>query len=543
MKRIVFAVFIGLSFFGTSQTIAEANRLFDRFEYAQAAKAYEEIQKTKRLDTDSRKNLAYSYFVSGDLNKCFPLVDSLIKQSDTEPFFFYAHGVSAMEHGKYDLSRSSLLKYKSMDDEYDVDVLLVSCDSLEVWKNLENVRTIGHGINGAKAEINGSSYRDGYFVFKELGLDSAGVELKTESTDNGELVLAQAFWTNSEGETIRIALPSKFKHAAVISAAPFGDESNQFLLTITEPSSNDFILRVPHLYTATWDGQGSFQNLNPWIYSGIEDTSACAYATISAKGDRIVFSKQGRMTKGADLYTSTFSGGSWSKPVSFDALNTAYDETSPLISGDTILTFASNGRPGYGSLDLYKVSFNGINFGPIEHYKAPINSARDDFNFIWLNDSLSLFTSNRANGTGDDDVYTAIFPKIKPVAVDTALQIEEEDYISSWTDKRIYFDYDKFSIRDQKTIDEIASALKKFDGIKILIEGHTDSRGDEMYNLELGKQRAKTVYNEFVKLGVNSKDLEIVSKGESDALIDCRKGCTEEQHQQNRVVIIKLITD
>lgn len=407
---------------------------------------------------------------------------------------------------------------------------------------MENIETTGHGLNTTKADISGVPFEQGYFIFKEMGIDSAGVEMNAESTDRGELVLAQPFWVNPNNESIRIILPPKYKFAAVTSIAPLKD-ADQFILTIIEPSSEDFVLRAPHLYTATWNGDGGFENISPWIYSGIEDTSACAFATVSQNGDRLVFSKQGSMTRGADLYTSSFSNGVWSKPVAFDALNTPYDETSPLISGDSVLTFASNGRPGYGALDLYKVSFDGLNFGQIEHFKAPINSSRDDFNYTWINDTLTLFTSNRAQGTGDDDVYTVFLPKKLPEEVDTVTKIEEQDYISSWTDKMIYFDYDKFAIKDQQIIEDIAEALKRFDGIKIVIEGHTDSRGDEMYNLELGKQRARTVYNEFVKLGVRSNDLDIVSKGESDALIDCSKGCTEIQHQQNRVVIIKLLTD
>lgn len=542
MKKIFLFIFLSSSSLTGAQSLSEAHRLFDRYEYVSASKMYEDIGRTKKLDLESSKNLAYSYYVSGSFKKCYPLVDSLIKLPDTEPFFWYAHGVSAMEEGHYDISKRSLLKYKSMDDEYEVDVLIGSCDSLKVWKKIENVEIIAYELNNSKADINGVPFNDGYFVYREIGIDSSGVEVKTENADGGELVLARPLWINSDNQATRISLPSKYKFTALTSIASLNGKE-QFLLTLTEPSSEDFVLRLPHLYVATWNGEGSFENIAPWIYSGIEDTSACAYATVTEDGERVIFTKQGRMTNGADLYTSIFENGSWSKPLSFEALNTPYDEMFPLISGDSVLVFSSNGRPGYGALDLYKVSFNGMNFGRIEHLKAPINSSRDDFNFTWLNDSSAMFTSNRSDGSGDDDIYKVIFPKVPSNEGDSTTKTEEQDYISNWSNKKIYFDYDKFSIRDQNIIEDIALALKKFEGVKIVIEGHTDSRGDEKYNLELGKQRARTVYNEFVKLGVDSKDLDIVSKGESDPLIDCGKGCTDMEHQQNRVAIIKLIVD
>jgi outer membrane protein OmpA-like peptidoglycan-associated protein len=335
-----------------------------------------------------------------------------------------------------------------------------------------------------------------------------------------------------------VSLPADFKLASITSAANIPG-TEKFLVTLTQPSSKNEMLRVPHLYEATYDKLSGFNAINPWEYSGIEDSTSCGYATINAGGNMVVFSKQGKNTKGADLYLSKRTGDSWSKPESLAVLNTEMDEMAPMFSGDSLLTFASNGRPGYGGLDLYSVKLDGSNFGEIKHLKAPINSFRDDLNLTWFNDSVALFTSNRLGGKGDDDVYSAYFEKEKLPVTDT-VNHELEEYLANWTDKIILFDYDKYSIKDQKMIEEIAEALKKIKGLEVVIEGRTDSRGVEIYNMELGRQRALSVRNEFIKLGVQDSSIETISKGEEEAIVDCSKGCSEEQHQQNRVAIIKI---
>lgn len=534
----IFSILLLICPFVYGQSLADADRMFDRFEYAQAAKTYEEIAKGRKLDVESRKKLAYSYYTIGEYKKCFPVVDSLVRYSAVEPFFFYIHGNSAMAVENYDVAKASFEKYKSKDDEFNVSVLIQSCDSLKVWKNDESIIVQGIEGNISKADINGSKYREGYFLFREMALDSLGTEMTMASVDLGELMITQPIFVNKEGVSNRITLPEEFRQSAVTSASLLNGEG-LFILTIAEPASANEAKRAPHLYLAKFDDSNfSFSDIQPWNYSGFEDSTGCAYASVNSRGDQMVFTKIGKRTKGSDLYLSTLSNGSWSKPVALNDLNTVFDEIAPMFIGDTLLSFSSNGRPGYGSLDIFTAQVNENGFGNIVHLKAPLNSFSDDFNYSLINDTTMYFTSNRASGIGDDDVYSYTLPrKIEPI-VDTVSELDV--FLANWQDQRIYFDFDKFTIRDQKVIEEIAAALIKFDGLQIVIEGHTDIRGKEIYNLELGKQRAQAVNNEFVKLGVNSSNVNVVSKGESDLQVDCSKGCTEEQHQQNRVAIIKI---
>jgi len=81
---------------------------------------------------------------------------------------------------------------------------------------------------------------------------------------------------------------------------------------------------------------------------------------------------------------------------------------------------------------------------------------------------------------------------------------------------RIYFDFDKYDLKpESKDVLKLkAGILKRYQGWKMLIEGHCDERGTEEYNLALGERRARAAYEFLVILGVESSRLKIVSFGE-----------------------------
>ena len=84
----------------------------------------------------------------------------------------------------------------------------------------------------------------------------------------------------------------------------------------------------------------------------------------------------------------------------------------------------------------------------------------------------------------------------------------------------IYFDYDKYFIRDdaKPVLEANSTWLKKWRTTKILIEGHCDERGTEEYNLALGEKRAKSSSDYLVSLGVPADRLRTISYGKSQPL-------------------------
>jgi peptidoglycan-associated lipoprotein len=79
----------------------------------------------------------------------------------------------------------------------------------------------------------------------------------------------------------------------------------------------------------------------------------------------------------------------------------------------------------------------------------------------------------------------------------------------------IHFDYDRADLRDgdRAILSKNADTLKKFDFLRITVEGHCDERGSVEYNLALGERRAKAAYDYLVSLGVDASRLKTVSYG------------------------------
>jgi len=99
--------------------------------------------------------------------------------------------------------------------------------------------------------------------------------------------------------------------------------------------------------------------------------------------------------------------------------------------------------------------------------------------------------------------------------------------------EEIHFDFDKSDIRevDRPILAKNAETLKKFDFLKVTVEGHCDERGTVEYNLALGERRAKAAYDYLVSLGVPAERLRTVSYGKEIPV--CTES-TEECWARNR---------
>jgi len=98
----------------------------------------------------------------------------------------------------------------------------------------------------------------------------------------------------------------------------------------------------------------------------------------------------------------------------------------------------------------------------------------------------------------------------------------------------IYFDYDKSNIRGDgaSILRKNADVIKQnTDWGEVTIEGNTDERGSEEYNLALGERRATAVKRYLSDLGVPATRLRTVSFGEAKPAV---RGHDESAYRYNR---------
>ena len=97
----------------------------------------------------------------------------------------------------------------------------------------------------------------------------------------------------------------------------------------------------------------------------------------------------------------------------------------------------------------------------------------------------------------------------------------------------IYFEFDQSSIRSDQipSMEHNGSYLKSNPSRSVLVEGNTDDRGTNEYNLALGERRAVAARNYLVEFGIEESRIRTVSYGEERPLFT---GQSEDEFAHNR---------
>lgn len=305
---------------------------------------------------------------------------------------------------------------------------------------------------------------------------------------------------------------------------------------------------------------------------------------IHPDGQTLYFSSNGHIGMGGyDLYMCTKNpDGTWSDPKNLGyPINTQHDENSLLVYADGKLAVFASDRPGgLGSLDLYEfempeelrptktIYMTGTVFDAKTNVKL---SAQ--FRLIDLETGKEIVYSYSDSKTGS-------FLVTLPINKDYALFVEKEGYLpysvnftltepensdepyhrdvplvaknqigGEVTLENVFFDLDSYNLRPESYIelDKLVQYLKDNPTLKIELQGHTDTQGDDKHNLELSDNRAKAVYEYLISKGIAKDRLTYKGYGETQPVVsdeEIAKMKTDkekkEAHQKNRRTVYKI---
>ncbi len=104
------------------------------------------------------------------------------------------------------------------------------------------------------------------------------------------------------------------------------------------------------------------------------------------------------------------------------------------------------------------------------------------------------------------------------------------------------FSFEKCNLR-HLLFEQIILFMKTNPTFVFEISSHTDSQGDDNFNLKLSERRAKNLKDFFVKKGISKKKIQAKGMGETQLLNKCENEikCIDKKHQENRRVEIKII--
>ena len=105
----------------------------------------------------------------------------------------------------------------------------------------------------------------------------------------------------------------------------------------------------------------------------------------------------------------------------------------------------------------------------------------------------------------------------------------------------ILFDAREIELKKEAkdSLDEMIKLLNAYPANKVLIEGYSDSNGDEEENLKLSYDRAQEVYLYFVKNGIPAERLTVVGFGQENPIASNKTAKGRAQNRRVKIVILK----
>jgi outer membrane protein OmpA-like peptidoglycan-associated protein len=238
--------------------------------------------------------------------------------------------------------------------------------------------------------------------------------------------------------------------------------------------------------------------------------------------------------------------GAWGELIHLDSnVNSDGNDISPFITDDKrVLLFSSDGFGGVGGNDILAIkrldttwnAWSDIqNLGPevntsefeaypqIKNKKLYFSSVRDSGfadiysadiinrmilpieEYLEMKDTL-LFTFNVEEGVlsnaTEDNLEVGAIPVLAMVNTDSRIDM-------------ILFDFDKANLKPSFTrfLNDLGAILQENPTIELDIRGHTDAVGSSKYNYTLGENRALSVADYLIAIGIEPQRLHVSSYG------------------------------
>ena len=416
-----------------SKSTKKADRLFAKFEFVEAAKAYEEVISKGNGSEYVYAQLAeayYNVFNTVDAEKWY--AKTLETSESPELIFKYAQMLKA--NGKYEDSNQQMSKFATMRP---ADHRAIAF--LENPNYLPKILEKGKKFNVQELSIN-SEYSDfgGTTLDGQLYIASARKEGGKKYGWNEEpfLDIYSSNKNNDGSYTTPAAVESlntKY-HEGVVSFSPDGktmyfSRESYFDKIFERDSLSRNKFSVLSLYKSTKElgiwSEGEALSLNSENYS-------VKNPAVSSDGKTLYFSSDMAGGLGQfDIYSAPINeDGSVGEPTNLgQKVNTEGQEMFPFVSSDDVLYFSSNGHLGLGGMDVFFTKLVDGKVGPVRNVGIPVNGNADDFAFnIDSENGEGFVSSNREGGTGSDDIYQVkVLQPICDVLVTVTVKDSETD--------------------------------------------------------------------------------------------------------------------
>jgi outer membrane protein OmpA-like peptidoglycan-associated protein/tetratricopeptide (TPR) repeat protein len=408
-------LYIALSFCLISSAIVAQNKdtkaadkLYNRFEYVDAAKAYQKLVDNGKGDAYVYKQLADTYYNMFNTTEAATWYAKATESNqDAETYFRYAQMLKA--NGKYEEANKQMAKFAA---------LAPNDQRAKAYKENPNyvpkLMSKESGYTASSLPVSSDKSEFGAVMYgNDLYFTTARNTARKNYGWNEEPFLDIYTATLGDGGNFSEATPitelNSQYHDGPVTITKDGNtiyfSSDSFREKLFEKDKeNKLKLGRNNLYTATKSGD-KWGNIKPLPFNSKE--YSLSNPSISRDGKTLYFSSNmpGSLG-GVDIWKVAVNGdGSFGAPENLGSkVNSEGNESFPFIADDNkTLYYSSAGKQGPGGLDVYKVDLS--NGSEAVNMGKPINSEKDDFAFTFNKEKNRGFFSTNRNG--NDDIFGA----------------------------------------------------------------------------------------------------------------------------------------
>lgn len=432
MRNIFLAILLGLFSLSVSAQagkLKKADNYYEKVAYAEASVLYSELLGSKHDSPKMQSNLANCYYQMGETIDAEKYYVNIVESDQATSEDVYNYAMSLKENGKYAESDKWMDKFHVMTGgdsrgkEFSQNKSYL--DVIDAQGEYFSVKHLS--INTEYADFGGypMSKDKVYFVSNR----KKRISIQRTHTYNNkkflDLYSADVNEGSLENPVFHGRNTNKKFHEGPVCFAPSGN-----MVYFTRNNMDGGKKRRDQkgiqnlkIYSAEIDAEGKWINekelpINSKDYS-------VGHPAVSADGKTMYFaSDMPGGLGGADIYKMAINeDGTYGSPENLGSkINTEGQEMFPWITSEQLLFFASDGHLGLGGLDVFVMLPNKDgSFKKLMNVGKPINTSKDDFGLIMNVDNLTGFvSSNRANGSGDDDIYG--FTLLKPLKVNLSVR-------------------------------------------------------------------------------------------------------------------------
>jgi outer membrane protein OmpA-like peptidoglycan-associated protein len=432
MKHFILPIitFFGLAFSASAQLKSKKEIRGDHYSFIYSFQdAIGSYTHVKHLTVEGQRNLAKSYHNLGQDAQAEVAYSKLVDSPDgVVPEDYYNYAMVLKSNNKYDESAKWMVKFTELkpSDLRSIDYKAHCSELGHMSADMGNFKVMHPDVN-TDADDFGASYFTNKVVFASSR--STAKMIKREYNWTGKPFLDMYV---SEVDKDQLKDPEFFnkKMNGKMHDGPASFSNNgtfmAFSRNTVSDKSKDKVVEV-QIYFSSFK-EGKWSKAQPFLLN--DKGYSVGHPCLTPDGNTMYFtSDMPGGYGGADIYRITKNDkGEWMSAENLgNKINTEGDELFPFIeTKNQVFFFTSNGRFGMGGLDVFICGISGNGFTPVYNAGYPMNTRYDDFAVV-MDDKLEkgYFSSNRAGGSGGDDIYSfdllkslEIGKKINGVAMD-----------------------------------------------------------------------------------------------------------------------------